>query len=198
MPQALSSAGPERLDLLAVAAGEKPLCLLANESAAALAAATGLPSRAVRPWSPAGIVPDWYEAARRRLRRLVLAVARDEDTLDRAQALSVRGRIGAEEEAAILGYPLCCVAQHHARALALENLVAAMAARGGDAAQAARLIAAGIDPTPLTQSEWERYAALAAAAPLPLSGIVPCEACAADPLSPARAIEARYAARAGR
>lgn len=199
-----SPAGPLRpgtapgLDLLAVAAGLKPLCIVLEESdaAATFAAREGLPHAVLARWSHRE-APDWYAAARgsARARHPTLHVARDHETLRAAVALSARGVATPEEEAALLGYPLCCVRAHHRRAAALDALVADMTERaaGGDPARMARMIEAGAAPLPLTAEERARFAALAAA-PSRWTGIVACESCATDPARPAGLLEAAYRA----
>ena len=194
------------LDLLATIAGMKPVCLIGRGFAdpawhAALrrvADDTGLPALEAAPWFPAaepGFLPDWYAAASaRRNAAPVIYICRDDTTRERAAALSAEGRIAAADEAALLGYPLCCVAQHHERALGFERLAAAMLERlaGGDRARMERLAEAGVEPLPATDAEWQQYARLMAIHPSSGTSVNPCDACAADPASAAARLAQRY------
>jgi hypothetical protein len=191
-------------DLLALFAGIKPVCLLGRGEAASasllrVAADAALPMVEGAPLAPAGELPDWYLAAwARRRQPAVIYVCRDDATAQRA-ALAAQGRVSAADEAALLGYPLCCVAQHHRQALALERLIAAMTERmaEGDQARMARLIATGAEPLPSTAAEWACYERLTAIAPAPFTSVNMCDACVAAADSPARRLSRRYRALAG-
>ncbi len=122
-----TTAAQDGLDLLAVIAGLKPLCLAGRGGACdaefrmalvETAAASSLPVLEAAPWEPQaapGCLPDWYLAAtaRRRGTLRVVYFCRDAGVRDAAAALAAQGRVAAAEEAALLGYPPCCVAQHH-------------------------------------------------------------------------------------
>jgi hypothetical protein len=205
-----AAASQDGLDLLAVIAGLKPLCLAGRGGAfdpgfrAALVAAAGSASLSVleaAPWqplAPPGALPDWYcdATARRGARMTVLYLCRDAALRAAASALSARGRVGAADEAALLGYPLCCVAQHHRQAIGFEQLVIAMTQRvaRGDARQGARLIAAGVVSLPQTDAEWRDYRRLTAIAPAAPTSVNMCDACAGDANGPAAALARAYAA----
>jgi hypothetical protein len=187
------------LDLLALAAGLKPIAMFGRGGAVdpwrTLAREFGLATIETAPWEPecpAHLLPRWYldATARRRARQKILVVARDYEALARAQALSAQGRIGAAAEAALLGYPPCCVAAHHALALAQEREIAERVARSNpdDEGHRIRLVAAGATPyaapPPVTPSRW--------------TSVNLCGACAGDDGSPARLLERSYAALASR
>jgi hypothetical protein len=195
------------LDLLATIGGLKPVCLVARGfadpawSAAlrAVASEAGLCALEAAPWFPAaeaGLLPDWYlTAAARRRAAPVTYLCRDDETRQRIVALSTQGRVTAADEAALLGYPPCCVAQHHRQALGFEQLVIAMIARvaRADEAHMSRLVAARIEPLPATDDEWRRYEYLTAIRPSPGTSVNMCDACAADAASPAAILSQRYA-----
>ncbi|HUZ73998.1 MAG TPA: hypothetical protein VMU87_13525 [Stellaceae bacterium] len=205
-----ATAAQDGLDLLAVLAGLKPLCLAGRGGAfdaefraalVAAAAAASLPVLEAAPWEPQaapGVLPDWYRAAtaQRCAKMRVLYLCRDVGIRDAAAALSAQGRVAAADEAALLGYPLCCVVQHHRQALGLEQLTIAMTARvaQGDPDRMARLIEAGVEPLPASAEEWRDYRRLTAIAPAPATSVNMCAACAGDDASPAAALARSHAA----
>jgi hypothetical protein len=208
-----AAAWQDGLDLVAVLAGQKPLCIVgrgsANEAwvdaARAIAAGAGLASLDAAPWEPqdeAALLPRWYGRARerRRARTSLLYACRGETVRAAAARLGVKGHVAPAEEAALLGYPICCVAAHHRRTLALEQLVAELAERiaKGDAAQMARMIETGAAPLPRTEQDWRRYEAATARNFAPFTAVAMCEACAADRGSPAQALSRLYEALAVR
>jgi hypothetical protein len=197
------------LDLLAVIAGLKPLCLIGRGLAAPawraalteIAAASGLAlldGATWDPWAAPGLLPDWYLAAtaRRRAAREVLYICADAAIGERAAALCAQGRVAAADEAALLGYPPCCVAQHHRHALDLECLIAAGTERiaQGDRGRMAHLVEAGVEPMPATEAEWQRRADLTAIAPASDTSVNMCGACAGDRGSAAALLTRRYRA----
>jgi hypothetical protein len=194
------------LDLLAVLAGVKPLCIVGrgarglawSETLRGIATRANLPVAEFAPWDAAADLPGWYLAAsaRRRESLSVLAICADAAMRDAAVALAAKGRVGPEEEAALLGYPRCCVAAHHQRMQAIEQLTAELTERvaRGDAARMLRMIETGAAPLPQSPADWARFSAAARPAPLPFTSIVPCAACAADTDGPAQRIARRHAA----
>ncbi len=183
------------LDLLALAAGLKPVALFGRGGAVepwrALARKFALPMIETMPWEPAcpaDLLPRWYvdATAQRRARQKITVVARDHDALARAAALAAQGRVGATAEAELLGYPPCCVAAHHALALAHERQIADLVARSnpGDETRWSRLVATGATP----------YVAPPAITPSRWTSVNLCAACAGDDGSPARALERSYRA----
>jgi hypothetical protein len=189
-------------DLLALLAGIKPVCLLGRGAAASasllrVAATAALPTVEGAPLAPAGDLPDWYLAAYLRRRQpAAIYVCRDAATARLAASLAARGRVSAADEAALLGYPLCCVEQHHRQALALERFIADKTERAaqGDRARMARLIAAGAEPLPSSAAEWAFYERITAIAPASFTSVNMCDACAAVGDSPARRLSRRYRA----
>src|ERR1700689_2682266 len=116
---ACAEAWQDGLALLAVVAGLKPVCLVGRGAgdeawgAALRTAANGAALTAVddTPWEPEGDLPKWYleATARRRARRNVLYICRDDATAARVKALSTQGRVSVDAEARLLGYPRGCV-----------------------------------------------------------------------------------------
>ncbi len=203
------TAWQDGLDLLAVIAGMKPLCLIGRGVAAPawqaaltdIAAAAGLVIHEGAPWGPAaapGLLPEWYleATARRRAARPVLYLCADAAVQQRAAMLCEQGRVAAADEAELLGYPPCCVDQHHRQALALECLIAVGTERvaAGDCRRRARLIEAGVEPIPATEAEWRLRADLTAIAPAPMTSVNMCAPCAGDRDSAAGLLTRRYRA----
>jgi hypothetical protein len=207
-PDQRATARQDGLDLLAVAVGFKPVAVLGRDfiddgwlsGAAAIARELGLTVEPGAYWDPARDdghgLSEWYEAAvaARRARQSALYVWRDPALGDRVRQACVRGRVTVAEEAALLGYPECCVAQHHAQALALERLTVAAIARqaGDDDAQRHRLAAAAVIPMPRSRAEWQQLEAALAIAPEPDTSVNRCVACGADPDGRAGRLGRRY------
>jgi len=199
-PAAWPTAWQDGLDLLAVAAGLKPVCLLGRGfadaawlgAAEALARDLRLSTLTAACWHPAPRDPDfpnWYRAAlkARRAHQTAVHVWRDDARGERVRRLCADGRVTPEDEAALLGYPECCVVQHHAQTHALEQLTVALVTRlaGDDIAHRQRLVAGGVTPTPRSETEWRQLEAATAIAPQPYSSVNRCAACARDPGRPA-------------
>jgi hypothetical protein len=204
-PPACAEAWQDGLDLLAVVAGMKPVCLVGRGNgdeawcAALRTAADGaaLTTIEAAPWEPTGDLPEWYREAtsRRRARRKVLYFCRDGAIAERVAALSARGRVSVDAETWLLGYPRCCVEQHHRRALAYERLLAQRTERlcRGDPARMMRLVEARVEPMPATRAEWDEVVRLTRIALAPGTSVNMCEACASDPMSPAMRLAEAYA-----
>ncbi|MEJ0072157.1 MAG: hypothetical protein WDO24_29440 [Pseudomonadota bacterium] len=171
-PDAQATAWQDGLDLLAVAAGVKPVCLLGRgagdadwlDAAGALAGALGLAMLTGACWQPVLADdppwPDWHRAAvaERDAGQHALYIWRDGAIGARVRHLCAEGRVEPRDEAALLGYPSCCVAQHHAQANAVERLTVDWVIRlaDGDPARQRRLIAAGVVPTASAAADWRR------------------------------------------
>ena len=206
-PALRPAAWQDGLDLLAVAAGLKPVGLLGRgvpdavwlAAAEALARTLQLSALTGACWHPAPrdqAFPDWYRAAiaERDARTTALYVWRDDADGAGVRRLCADRRVAPEDEAALLGYPACCVAQHHAQALALEHLTVALVTRlaGDDIAHRQRLVARDVVPTPHSELEWRQLEAASAIAPQPYTSVNRCAACASDPNRPAGRLGRRY------
>jgi len=202
---ACAEARQDGLDLLAVVAGLKPVCLVGRgvgddawcATLRAAANGEGLITVEATPWEPEGDLPGWYReaTARRRARRNCLYFCRNEGIAVQVKVLSARGRVSADAEAWLLGYPRCCVAQHHERTLAYEHLLAQRTERlsRGDQARMIRLVETGVEPIPATRAEWDEVVALTLIAPARGTSVNMCDECARDPASPAMRLAADYA-----
>ncbi|MEZ5666827.1 MAG: hypothetical protein R3F55_05230 [Alphaproteobacteria bacterium] len=195
----------EILDILAVAAALKPVAAIGFDTDAerldrytGAAERCGLVVAPCRPWVSLGEfdrVPRWFVEAvlAARTRKRLVAISACPELLARL-ANCRTATLDAAEEAGLLGYPPCCVADHAVRRAAMQRDLAAatLAAGQGDPQRAGRLAAAGWLPHGFSGG------ALAEARCGRLSGLLMCRECAADPLSPAMRLEASYAMLADR
>ncbi len=196
----LRGLGSECLDILAIAAGWKPVAVVGYAEASSMladvsscVAEAGLETAVVTAWTTEGEfagVPDWYRdcVVQHRARTTLLAIARDEDDL--SPFIGDEPALAPELEASLLGYPACCTEHHrdwrrrfHRRAAA-----ATVATANGDLTRAYRLASANWQPPAAAMGD------LLHAEVAPRTGIVMCPACASDDGSPAHMLDARYAA----
>lgn len=200
-PEIQADAARDVLDAVAVLAGAKPLALLGcgyaapPEFLADIAALPGVRSVRAPLWRITGTgddLPGWYvealDAARRRVSSPFVA----------ATTPDIPDELGVEEEARLLGYPLCCTRAFYVRRAQYDSLYVAALARqaDGDVARMTRLAAAQIVLAPRDAAEAARFAAATRAVFAPLTSIAMCAPCERDPDSEARAISRRYAAMA--
>jgi len=176
------------LDLLAVAAGLKPLCLTGRGAEdPGWSRLWNGPVFSGPIWEAEGDFPAWYLAAtaRRRAKYRVTYLCGDSGVRKAAEALCCLGRVSVEAEAALLGYPACCVAHHHAQTQAIETQIAERASRlaSGDETRMVRLIETGT-----------LAIAPPAIRPAPFTSINMCDACALSDESPAALTSHRYRA----
>ena len=200
-------AAQEALDVVAAMAGLKPLALLGqgvnwpgwHEDVAEIAADCGATAAAGGMWIVPGDVhglPDWYTGS-------LLAARRGQSTLlvhwDTELGLPQPGRDGLARisqaaEARLLGYPPCCVADHHASQRACHRLRADIIHRqaGGDDVQMRRLAESEVVLRPHTPEDRARWRTATRCVPAPFTSVNMCPACAADAASPARTLSLEY------
>ena len=181
--------------MVAAMAGLKPLALLGQgvnwpgwrDAVAEIAADCGGTAAAGGAWIVPGDMhglPDWYAGplleARRGRKTLFVHWSKD-------LALPEAGLITEGAEARLLGYPPCCVADHHARQRATHRLMADLIHRqgGGDDAQMRRLAKAEVVLRPHRREDWARWRMATRCVPAPFTSVNMCEACAVDAASPA-------------
>jgi hypothetical protein len=102
--------------------------------------------------------------------------------------------VAVEEEARLLGYPLCCVVDHHARRRHYHALmVELIAASRADEIERRRFVAAELSPSLRNESDRARLVEALGVSLAPFTGIAMCPACATEyPGGPAGACTARY------
>ncbi|MSO89943.1 MAG: hypothetical protein EXQ89_08285 [Rhodospirillaceae bacterium] len=203
-PEARAAAAQDALDVLAVAAGIKPFAAVGwgIESAAfrvAIAAAArraGLAAFDGPPWiGESGISGRrWYDQALREdaaATRILLVGSPGSEAALRRLAGS---RLGAGEEAGVLGYPQCCVKEFHRRQRLFHLITRRMIGRQaqGDETLLGRLTRARVMLAPKTETELKLLLRATRMVFAPFTSIAMCRACEADSGSAARLISARF------
>lgn len=206
------SAGPapeqEILDFLAMAAGIKPVWVAGRgggdpkwgDRAVALARSMRFHITEGALWlAPDAFdgLPEWYASAASRQTAGLTAhyVSRARAAADAVQRLAGDGRVSVPEEAQLLGYPECCVADHYARARALHGTMHDIVVRAGDgdAARMAAMIGNSDVMTHAAPAERVRIATAMSLIPTPFTSLNMCENCADSADSPAARLSRRYA-----
>ena len=200
----------EMLDLLAVLAGLKPVFLLgrglddprwvdgvlSRARAARLHPIEG-PFWDATPFGDA--VPAWYAentlATLAGMRAWYVCRAPAAERAIR-RVCDEGGRPTIAEEAALLGYPECCVAGHYRRALAYHRAILSVLGRrvGGDEARIQSLLRESDRIEPETEAEKAAFARAAAVVPAPFGSWNMCDACIASAGSPSGRLSIRYRA----
>ena len=156
-----------------------------------LAASNGLYVVAGPYWEPERPptdLPDWFvERVRKGLDEgRAHYVTKARAAADEIKTLAAGGRPTMEQEARLLGFPLCCVEAHYATAAAFENATFEILSRraGGDETEMKRL-AEG--PEPVVPETDEERAMLAMAVSVQTRASIPASTCArnAPPIPPA-------------
>lgn len=206
LPANLRAEGAQAaLDVLAVAAGLKPLALLgigdpdgvvANAVSGA-AAQAGLSVTTMTPWRVgAGLrgLPSWYRdiVAVRDGAPVIAAVSRPGG----APLPAGGSEISVGEEAALLGYPECCVRDFHRkrRLFHIFSLRAISRQAGGDAKAMRRLAGAQIMLAPRSAAERRALALATRTIFAPATSLAMCRICENDVDSAAMRLSARYRA----
>jgi hypothetical protein len=185
------SAWQDSLDLLAVASGMKPVALVGCgyetgawlASVAELARGCGLAvRRGGMPWlveeELAGL-PGWYAGPLHRswAGADMLAVSEPGSAARFGDAPVM---LTGEAEAELLSYPVCCVAEHHARRRRLHELMIELIAARCESETERRRFAASELPPPLRDnSDRNRLLEALRSEPLAYAGFEPCTVCAA-------------------
>ena len=203
------TAAQEAIDFVAMMAGLKPVYVTGRgfdhdgwraavmELAASnrLYVVPGPYWEAVRPPSD---LPGWFvEIGRKGLEEgRAHYIAKGRAVAEELKALAGAGRPGIEQEARLLGFPVCCVEAHYAAAAAFEGATFEILSRrvGGDEAEMRRL-AEGPEPVrPETDEEHVLLATAMSVRPARYTSLNMCESCAADPESPGARLSAAYGA----
>lgn len=188
-PRDEPSARQDSLDLLALFAGLKSVALIGcgYETGAWLAAIADLAAgegfavrRGGMPWLVreefAGL-PEWYREPVRQAWEAadLLTVSWPEEAARFAAAPIL---ITGEEEAELLGYPACCVRDHHARRRIYHELMIELIAARCDSLEARRRFVESETMPPLRgEADRRRLQQAVGGEALALAGFVPCPCC---------------------
>lgn len=202
--------GQEMLDLLAVLGGLKPVFLhgrgLADPAwiGGVVEVARGLGLRIVQgpcwnPLPPGETFPDWYvecvEAELEPHQPLYICkapvVAREVETI-----CAAGGRPTVEREAALLGYPECCVVEHHGRMTAYHRYISTRieAIAEGDQSRMRALYDSDVGLDPRSPEEEELLDIALDFVPCPFGSWNACTDCLSEDDSPSFALAEAYQA----
>ena len=201
------TAGQEAIDFVAMMAGLKPVYVSGrgfdeegwHAAVLELAASNGLYVVAGAYWEPErppSDLPDWFvERVRKGLDEgRAHYVAKARAPAEEVKSLAESGRPTMEQEARLLGFPLCCVEAHYATAAAFESATFEILSRraDGDETEMKRL-AEGPEPVvPESDEERAMLAMAVSVRPARNTSLNMCEKCAADPDSPGARLSATY------
>ena len=204
-----AAAAQEALDFLAMLAGLKPVYLLGRghndptwiEGVRKIATAQKLHVVEGPYWDAAAGtegLPAWFVDHVRGAfaQRTAWYVCRSRAAAEEIRALCEAGTPTVEQEARLLGFPVCCVADHYARNRAYQGVWLDILRRKADGNEDAmrRLLAEGAALDPDSGDERDRLEAAMAVTPCPFTSFNMCADCAAGDDTPAKKLSQRYAA----
>jgi hypothetical protein len=196
-----SDVAQDALDVLAVAAGWKPVAIVGcgydasgfGEAVRAAARPAGLEVAEGKLWREIGEargLPPWYaDSLAAMIAGVRVLFVGNQSLQDIPGCL-----LTATEEAALLGYPTCCVVEYHRRRR-LYHLLAIRAIRRqaeGDVERMRQLADSQVMLTPRSQRERRQFARALRGIFLPYASVAICEICETEPNSPARKLGERY------
>jgi hypothetical protein len=204
----LATAPQEMLDFLAMLAGLKPVFLLGRGfddpawivGVSAVAAGMNLHALTGQKWEAeeANIgLPDWYaEVAPKKPihEKPVVYICKLKSIATKVKDICASGSITMEQEASMLGYPICCVQHHYRSVRALNSVVDRMLQRysKGDLEEMKRIVREDVGMTPQTPDEISDFQLVANISPASFTSFNMCPSCAASRRSPARRISAIF------
>lgn len=202
-----AKAAQEMLDFLAMLAGLKPVYLAGRGFGppswlqGVQAIAEGLKLTTIE--GPAWLGPEafgglawWYaEATLREVHSAgALYICKTRAAAEGVRAACATAEPAIAEEARLLGYPECCVADHYLRVRAANAVWFGVLGRagGGDEAEMRRLLAEGAPLVPTGEDAIAALEAAIAVIPCPYMSLNMCANCATAAASPAWTLSARY------
>jgi hypothetical protein len=195
----------EMLDFLAMRAGIKPVALLGRgfddrqwiEGAVALAHKAGLHVIEGPAWNTGPkdqALPEWFQEHAKAISTVdgLFYVCRTD-----ANAEAVKKSFEAltmDEEARLLGYPPCCVRAHYERDALLNSAFYKLVKRAakGDVTEMKRILAEDVRVSPETAEEKGAFEKATKFVPARFTSFHMCDACVADPESPANQLSKKY------
>lgn len=197
----------EMLDFLAMLAGFKHVYLLGRgfddrawiEGLLALAKQMTLHVLEGPKWyaepEHAGM-PDWYATLgpSAEAQEQVFYICRARGIADEVRRTLESGEITIDQEARLLGYPVCCVRDHYRSTRLMKEAFSLMLHRtaGGDEREMRRIVEEGIQMEAQTIEEISHISEATTLQSAPFTSINMCSACAEDPESPAMEISRNY------
>lgn len=197
----------EMLDFLAMIEGIKPVYLLGRgfddpqwiEGVIALAKNMGLHVAEGTMWSAKPVsedLPEWFrdEVTEAGPDGTAFYISRTRAAADAVQAAIDNPPITMEEEARLLGYPVCCVRAHYERDALFDRAFYMLVERtgGGDIAEMQRILREDVEMAPETDEEKAMVKAATEFTPAPFTSFHVCDECASDPSRPAGQLSRRY------
>jgi len=140
-------------------------------------------------------IPTWLRDLRRStVPERAIYISGLRDVFREMREISDRGRVTPDEESRLLGYPRCCVQDHHSRALIVEETFAqaVMRVAEGDEKEARRIVLNDVKVL-LNDEEGARMKWAEQLRPCPFTSVYMCDGCAASDRSPARSLSRQYA-----
>ena len=201
------TAGQEAIDFVAMMAGIKPVYVSGrgfdeegwHATVLELAASNGLYVVAGPYWEAgrsSSDLPGWFtERMRKGLNEgRAHYVTKARATADELRELAEGARPTVEQEARLLGFPLCCVEAHYAGTAAFEGAVFEMLSRraGRDEAEIRNLVEGSEPVRPETDEERALLSGAMCVNPARNTSLNMCEKCAVDPDSPGAKLSAAY------
>lgn len=199
----------EMLDYLAMLSGLKPVYLLGRgfddtewaAGAIAMATKTGLCVIEGPQWGaqhPDKTMPAWFRdhLDKQNPTQPVFYICRVKGTAEAVQATLDNATITIDEEARLLGYPVCCVKAHYERQAKFNKVFYELVKRtaGGDEAEMKRILEEDIEVAAETAEEEAAMKEAMEFEPAPYTSFHMCPACTADENSTGGKLSKRYEA----
>jgi hypothetical protein len=198
----------EMLDFLAMVAGIKPVFLMGRgfddpawiKGVSALAREMSLHVVCGSEWEArhdaCPDLPQWYIdfMEGRAIPREVFYIAKTRGLKEEVSACCSTRTITIEQEARLLGYPVCCVRDHYRRSERMDHGFYLMLARGskGDIDEMKRIVRKDVGMMPETPDEIAAIKDAEHMVPAPFTSFNMCNQCVVNPRSPAREISGRF------
>ncbi len=141
-------------------------------------------------------LPDWYSeiAGALSVPQEVVYICKRRPVAGELEAVSATGEITMDQEAGLLGYPLCCVREHYQGQRKFGEAITLMLRRisGGDEEEMKRIVREDDGMSPETEEERTLLAVGAVRRWAPFTSVNMCVSCAGDPGSPAMRVSHQY------
>jgi hypothetical protein len=205
-PHAMVVSAQDTLEFAAMLVGMKPVFLLGRGfddkawisavSKSASEMRVGLVEDSF--WNPdfsRSNIPAWLRDLRRStVPERAIYISGLHDVFREIREISGRGGVTPDEESRLLGYPRCCVQDHHSRSFVVEETFAqaVMRVAEGDEKEARRIVLDDVKFL-LNDEEEARMKWATQLRPCPFTSVYMCDQCAASDRSPARSLSRQYA-----